>query len=77
MNLIEDELHFSSHERKPINGIDIRIILKLNRKELGHRIFYERCELNSTFYVDYYLIRARNKISYIIRPLKINFLNIS
>ena len=68
MNLGEDELSIPHHmEEKPINGIDNKkIFLKAIRKELAHRTFYARCELNSAFYINYYLMHTKSKIVYII-----------
>ena len=77
MNLGEDELTIVYRiGRKPINGVDNRkMFLRPTRKQLTHRISYATCELNPRFYINYYLIRTRIKIDYIIRQLKINYPN--
>ena len=77
MNISENKLSISQYMGgKPINGADNwKIFLIATRKELAHRIFYTTCKLISLFYVKYYLIHTRNKISYIIRQLKINYPN--
>ena len=77
MNLVEYEL-IIAHPigEKPINGFDNgKIFLKPTRKQLTHRISYTTCELNPTFYVNYYFIHTRSKINYIIRQLKMNYPN--
>ena len=77
MNLGEDTLIiFHRIGEKPVNGVDNRnIFSKPTRRKPIHRIFYAICELNSPFYVNYYLIHTRNKIEYIICQLKINYPN--
>ena len=62
MNLFEDELSISHHmEEKSINGAyNRKIFLIPTRKEVDYRILYATCEINTLFYVNYYLIHTRN-----------------
>ena len=65
MKLGEDEL-IMAHRigEKPFNGIVNReIFLKPIRKQPTPRFFYATCELNSTFYVNYYLIHKELRLT--------------